>query len=227
MSSTAAAPSPADARAEPLLVSALGTSLTAPGAWLESLSAALEPLLNRPVRTLNFARVGATSRWGLRIVDQVSQARPDIAIVEFASNDAALHRHVPLGESRANITQIIHALKGASSKTRVYLMTMSPLIGLRGLLRPRLARYYELYPVLAAGERVGFIDNRPAWKALSRAELRRALPDGSHPTREFALSITLANVVRAIVHDLTIADAGAPGITANFHRAARASGFPS
>lgn len=192
------------------MIAALGTSLTARGAWLERLPAALEPLVRRPVRALNFARVGATSRWALAVVDDVAQVRPDIAIIEFAVNDAALHRHVSLAESAANVTEIIRRLRTANRAIRLHLMTMSPAIGLRGLLRPRLGRYYDLYPSLAARERTGLIDNRPDWAALPPATLAHALPDGSHPTAEFASSITLANVVRVLARDLGVA---APGRT--------------
>jgi acyl-CoA thioesterase I len=195
---------------KPLLIAALGTSLTARGAWLQGLPDALEPMVRRPVRALNFARVGATSRWGLAVLDEVAQAGPDIAIIEFASNDAALHRRVSLAESAANLTAIIRRLHTANEAIRVYLMTMSPAVGLRGLLRPRLARYYDLYPSVAAREQTKLIDNRPDWAALPPAALVRALPDGSHPTAEFAVSITLANVVRMLARDLGVA---APGGT--------------
>jgi hypothetical protein len=188
-----------------MVIAAMGTSLTARGAWLQELPTALEALVRRPVRARNFARIGATSRWGLAVVDDVARARPDIAIIEFASNDAALHRRVSLAESAANVTAIIRRLRTADGNIRLHLMTMSPAIGLRGLLRPRLGRYYDLYPSLSARERTGLIDNRPDWEALPPANLVRALPDGSHPTAEFAVSITLANVVRTLARDLGVA----------------------
>lgn len=192
-----------------LVIAALGTSLTARGSWLEALPAALEPLIRRPVHTLNFAKVGATSRWGLQIVDQVVQAQPDAAIIEFASNDAALHRPVSLVESDANMTSIIRRLRTANADVRLYLMTMSPAVGLRGLMRPRLARFYDIYPPLAEREKTGLVDNRPDWTALPRVALARALPDGAHPIAEYSISITLANVVRTLARDLGVATSGA------------------
>jgi lysophospholipase L1-like esterase len=197
-----------EAKGKPIVIAALGTSLTARGAWLERLPAALESLIHRPVRALNFARAGATSRRGLAAVDDAARIQPDIAIIEFAINDAALHRRVPLAESAANLTAIIRSLRASNETIRLHLMTMSPAIGLRGLLRPRLARYYDLYTSLAARERAGLIDNRADWAALPPEILARALPDGSHPTPEFAVSITLTNVVRALVRDLGLVVAG-------------------
>jgi lysophospholipase L1-like esterase len=131
---------------------------------------------------------------------------PDVAIIEFAINDAALHRRVSLAESGANLTAIVRCLRSADPDMRLYLMTMSPAIGFRRLLRPRLERYYDLYPRLAARERTGLIDNRPDWAALPSATLAHALPDGSHPTAEFSASITLANVVRTLGRDLRIGE---------------------
>jgi acyl-CoA thioesterase I len=191
-----------DIARKPLVIAALGTSLTARGAWLEALPTALEPVVRRRVEAVNFARVGATSRWALAVAGDAARVRPDIAIVEFATNDAALHRRVSLAESGANLTAIVRCLRSADRDIRLYLMTMSPVIGFRRLLRPGLERYYDLYPRLAARERTGLIDNRPDWAALPPATLARALPDGSHPTAEFSASITLANVVRTLGRDL-------------------------
>ncbi len=186
----------------PLVIAALGTSLTARGAWVEALPDALEARVQRPVSALRFAQVGATSRWGRRVVEDAARARPDIAIIEFAINDAALHRGVSLAESADNLVKIIRVLRTAPGNARLYLMTMSPATGIRRLLRPRLERYYDLYRSLAARHRTGLIDNRPGWAALPPAMLARALPDGAHPTDEFARSITLVNVVETLAHDV-------------------------
>jgi acyl-CoA thioesterase I len=190
---------------ETLRIATLGTSLTARGGWVDVLASALEPCIDRAVRVSSFARVGATSRWGLEIIDQVIQVRPDVVLVEFASNDAALHRRVSRAESAANMTAIIRRLRHGNPDSQLYLMTMSPARGIRGLMRPLLPAYYGIYPRLARQELTGFIDNRPDWHALSRAELTRALPDGAHPIAEFALSITLANVLPVLARDLNAA----------------------
>jgi acyl-CoA thioesterase I len=184
-----------------LVIALVGTSLTARGAWVNALPSALEPMVECPVCVVKFAQAGATSRWGVEIVDQVVQLRPDVAIIEFAINDASVHRPVSMVESGNNLTTIIRRLVAAVAGIRVYLMTMNPAIGMRGLMRPRLSRYYDLYPKLATSEGIWLIDNLADWRALSRADLVRALPDGAHPTPEFSIGITLSNVVRSLVGD--------------------------
>jgi hypothetical protein len=109
-----------------LLIAGLGTSLTARGAWLDRDPVELEPIVHRPARVMIFASVGATSRMGLTVVDEVARARPDIAIIEFASNDAALHRRVSLTRSAANVAAIIRRLRAAGGEIHLYLMTMGP-----------------------------------------------------------------------------------------------------
>jgi acyl-CoA thioesterase I len=186
---------------QPLSIAALGTSLTARGTWVEALPAALGAHIHRPVRAVNFGRSGATSREALGMIEEVTQSRPDIVIIEFATNDSALHRRISLRESAANLEAILRRLRAANASVRPYLMTMSPAIGPRAFLRSRLARYYDLYSTLATRHGAGYIDNRPDWDAMPRTALRRALPDGTHPTAEFARRITLTNVVSALARD--------------------------
>jgi lysophospholipase L1-like esterase len=185
-----------------LRIAALGTSLTARGNWLESLPDSLAPLLPRPVTTHNFARAGANSRQGLALLDGVAGALPQIVLLEFAINDAALHRGVTLAESVTNMTAMVHRLRRALPDVRLYLMTMSPARGWRGLLRPRLNVYYDQYAEIAAREQVGYIDNRPAWAALSSAALAAALPDGAHPIARVSQAIVTPHVVAVLVRDL-------------------------
>jgi acyl-CoA thioesterase I len=185
-----------------LTIAALGTSLTAGGTWVEALPKALSARIERTVHAINFGRAGATSRNGLELVDQVIQVNPDAVIIEFGINDAAIHRRVSLERSVANLSATIGRLRGGAADVRLYLMTMNPAIGLRKPLRWRLPSYYAVYSELAASERTCYIDNLAAWQALPRATLLRAIPDGVHPTPEFATRITLANVVTVLARDL-------------------------
>lgn len=187
--------------APPFTIAGLGTSLTARGGWLEALPGGLAPRLLRPVVTHNFGRVGANSRQGLALLDAVVGALPQVVLLEFAINDAALHRGVSLAESVTNLTCMVCRLRVALPGVRLYLMTMSPVRGWRRALRSRLGVYYDQYPAIAAREQVGLIDNRAAWAALSPAALAAALPDGTHPTVRVSRAIVAANVVAAIAQD--------------------------
>jgi hypothetical protein len=188
--------------APPFTIAALGTSLTARGGWLEALPGGLAPRLLRPVVTHNFGRVGANSRQGLALLDAVVGALPEVVLLEFAINDAAVHRGVSLAESVTNLTRMVRELRRALPDLRLYLMTMSPVRGWYRLLRPRLNVYYDEYAAIAAREQAGLIDHRRAWAALSPAELAEALPDGRHPIARVARAIVAAHVLAAIVQDL-------------------------
>jgi acyl-CoA thioesterase I len=186
----------------PLTIVALGTSLTAGGTWVEALPAAVGARIARRVRAVNLGRSGATSRDGLELIEHVIRADPDIVLIEFAINDAAIHRRVSLRQSIANLTTIIARLKGGAARARLYLMTMNPAVGLRKPFRWRLPAYYAAYAKLAAHAGTGYIDNLPAWRAFPKAALRRAIPDGVHPSPEFAARVILTNVVSALARDL-------------------------
>jgi acyl-CoA thioesterase I len=187
---------------KPILIAALGTSLTARGAWLEQLPPLLEPVIGQAVQVANFGVAGATSRYGVTVAAAVADARPDVATIEFAINDAVIYRCMSLAESAANVRKIIRQLRMASNATRIYLMTMNPAFGVRGLLRPRLERYYDQYPYLADCEQTGLIDIRAAWMALPRSVLDRTLPDGLHPIREAVSEHVLPCVAGRFAVDL-------------------------
>src|SRR5690606_446209 len=124
--------------------------------------------------------------------------RPDAVLIEFSVNDAALHRLVGLDESAANIRAIVRRIRNDLPAARIYLMTMSPVIGMRGLVRPFLDDHYELYARHAAGLGTGFIDIRPAWAALPPAALEAALPDGSHPDPAVATRLIVPRIGGAL-----------------------------
>jgi len=50
---------------------------------------------------------------------------------------------------------------------------------------------------------IGYIDNRPAWKALAENELRSSIPDGTHPLPELVSRLLVPTISKAIVPDCT------------------------
>ncbi len=166
--------------ASPVRVVALGTSHTARGGWQRPLADALARCLARPVDVVNRGKSGAGSQWGRTQVAAIAATGPDIVLIEFAANDAALHAGVSLTRSRQNIAEIVNGLRARLPAVRIILMAMNPVSGLRGALRPSLDAYEDAYRDLAAELNIAFVDHRPAWRARSAGDLRRAIPDGVH-----------------------------------------------
>lgn len=162
-----------------LRLAVFGTSLTANADWPEALAGALVDCLGRPVDLVRIARAGAGSDWAVKQIGRVAAENPDIVLIEFAINDADLHDGLWLGDSIAHHRALIAGLRAQAPGARLVLMTMNPAQGLRGLLRPRLARYYAAYRDLAEAADTGLIDLYPRWLALPPGA--RGMRDGLHP----------------------------------------------
>ncbi|UPK29780.1 SGNH/GDSL hydrolase family protein [Bradyrhizobium sp. 195] len=186
----------AGAEERPLTVVALGTSLTHSGGWLKPLETQLSECLDRSVNVLNFGRDGATSDWGVAVLEDVVHAGPDVVLIEFSINDAALTKGTSLRRSRENVKTIVLRLRDALPRLKIFLMTMNPAFGPRAWIRPQIAAYYDVYRTLAAELDVGYIDNLPDWNNLT--ELRARIPDGLHPVPEWAGRILVPTIARAI-----------------------------
>jgi archaellum biogenesis ATPase FlaH len=135
---------------------------------------------------------------GLQQVDRVLELRPRTLLVEFNINDSDLRRRLWLWESRDNILAIANKLKSLSPNTKIVLMTMSPAWGLRALLRPLRGWYDDNYRKMASENGFELIDVARRWEALSANELRDAIPDGVHPTREAFLAVAFPEIARSV-----------------------------
>jgi acyl-CoA thioesterase-1 len=202
--SCAAAPSAATERPGPLRIVTFGTSLSAYGGWQDDLRRTIGRCTDRPVEIAIHAKGGASSRWGVTQVDAVLALQPDIVTVEFAMNDAALNRFLPLSWSVANLREIGRRLKSSPHQPRVVVMAMNPVHGLRGALRPVLDAYENAHAALAAQAGLSFVDNRPAWRALPPGRLRDAIPDGIHPVGVTGKAIIAENLRKALFPDCAV-----------------------
>ena len=182
----------------PMKVIALGTSLTHSGGWLKPLEQQLTECLDQSVNVLDFGRDGATSEWGVAILPDVVQAEPDVVLIEFSVNDAALFKGISLRKSQENVRKIVLAVRKARPLSRIFLMTMNPAFGPRAWIRPRMNAYYDAYRVLADELGIGYIDNLRDWNNLPEAELRAHIPDGLHPEPKWAHRILVPGIVSAI-----------------------------
>lgn len=182
-----------------MIVAAFGTSLTHLGGWLDPLERELAKCLARPVKVIDFAKSGKNSEWGRTAVLDVIRAEPDVVLIEFSSNDAAWFKGVSRSRSSENTAFIISEIKRSLPQTRIFLMTMSPSLGLRRWIRPNVDSYYDLYQPLARDLGVGYIDNRPSWVSLDAEQLRAGIPDGAHPSPQLASKLLVPSISRAVV----------------------------
>lgn len=174
----------------------LGTSLTERYDWPSRLEKHLTGCLEEPVRVVSVARGGATSRWGAKQLSRVAALSPDLVLIEFAINDADLRRGLSLTNSMRLHRSILRDLSVRVPGAKVVLMSMSPAWGLKRLLRPRLERYYSLYPDLANTNGAGFIDLFQKWMAYPNAVT--AFPDGVHPTEEATGEVIIPALMKYI-----------------------------
>ncbi|MDF2809083.1 MAG: lipolytic protein family [Microvirga sp.] len=186
------------AEAEGLKVVAYGTSLTEHGGWQEALQERLVECLKQPVTVATVAKSGAGSDWAATVVNHVVAEKPDVVLVEFATNDAALQRFISLKQSVANMNGILLRLQAETPPPRIFVMAMNPIHGMRGWVRPFLADYEAAHERLARDLGASFIDHRPAWARLSKDELHRAIPDGSHPAPEVTIPLIVPTIADAI-----------------------------
>lgn len=166
------------------LIVTYGTSLTAAGGWQSPLR---EMLVNGgagAVEIINKAKSGASSDWGVANIETVAALNPDVVLIEFATNDAALHRRVSRRRSRRNLEEMVAILRRRNPAVQIYFQGMSPVWGLKGWVRPRINAYMDDSEVLARSLTVGFIDHRDWWSRIDAGMRREMIPDGLHPDPE-------------------------------------------
>lgn len=184
--------------AGPLTIVTFGTSVTKNGGWQRQLEAALSDCLKRAVSTVIVAKVGETTRWALTQLDAVEKAKPDIVLVEFAGNDASLHRGFSLSESASNMEKVLKRLQALDPAPRLVVMGMNPGHGPRYWIRSWLPQYVAAHRDVAVRLGVEFVDHRPNWEALPPDVLKRAIPDGIHPDPAVAAQIIVPTLVRLL-----------------------------
>lgn len=181
-----------------LTVVAFGTSLTARGGWQEPLRKTLASCLQRPVTMEVVAAPGETSRWGVSKANDVAAHRPNLVLVEFAANDAAIHRFMSISRSRSNLERIIQRIRLIEPSSKIIVMGMNPVHGLRGRMRPLLSSYVAAHRDVAEKAGATFVDHGPAWLVLPEATLKQAIPDGLHPDSTVAAQILVPRLVRIL-----------------------------
>jgi len=164
------------ARAERVIV-ALGDSLTA-GLGVaadEAYPARLEARLAREgyaYRVVNAGVSGDTTAGGLRRVDWVLRAKPEIVIVALGANDG-LRAQSPQ-TMRENLTAIVKRLQAAGARVLLVGMRLPPNYG-----ADYTTEFEAVFPEVARSTGAAFM---PFLLDGVAAETRLNQPDGIHPT---------------------------------------------
>lgn len=172
---------------QPIYLVALGTSLTAMSRWPKLVCERLAACRGRPVELAVFARPGANSSWGLTQLASIGAIGPDILLVEFAANDAALHRGLRMSESEANLRRIISTVRRSNAGAEIAIISTNPVRGLRGWVRPWLRDYFAINRKVATDLKVQCINVEATW--LARPNIALDIPDGLHPDEAVATRI--------------------------------------
>ncbi|MFM8333120.1 MAG: SGNH/GDSL hydrolase family protein [Candidatus Methylumidiphilus sp.] len=205
----AVAPCPADSRlianlalGKPQTVVTYGTSLTAGGAWVDQLSAALQSRYPGLVTVINSAQAGMWSTWGVENLDErVLRKKPDAVLLEFAINDAHLANNVSFEQARRNLEAIVGRIRAANADTEVILMTMNPPAGANLERRPRIHEYYQIYREVAEEQDALLIDLYPVWLRIQKMDkdlFATYIPDGLHPAQEGDREVITPEILRAL-----------------------------
>lgn len=171
---------------------ALGTSLSANYQWPHELARQLSRCFTRKVNIEILAVAGANSSQAAKQFGSRRNRRPEIILIEFASNDADFLDGIGLDKSRSNHKALLGRIREDVPRAQVVLMTMNPAFGPRGWVRPELIGYYEMYREFAAYKDVALVDLAPIWsETLATTGYKVQLPDGLHPTQTAASRIIL------------------------------------
>ena len=162
-------------RGEGPLVAFLGDSLTSGWRLREeeaypALVARALAARGRPIRVLNAGRSGDTVAQGLARLPQVLRHRPEVLVVALGINDAL--RGLPREPAEASLRRIVGEARQAGVRVL--------LVGVGGSRAgdPRLRAFAEIYPRLAAQERLPFVPDLLDGVAGHAETL---FPDGLHP----------------------------------------------
>jgi lysophospholipase L1-like esterase len=185
---------------------ALGTSLTTRYSWPQLLAEQLGRCLGTTIQMEVLARAGENSSRAIAQFEIRKHRRPDIVLVEYATNDADLLDGISLVDSRINHARLLMRIHDESPKSIIVLMMMSPAFGVRGWLRPQLNEYYEMYRGFDDTKQTISVDIRIAWQSFLRGpSAQGSFPDGLHPT-EVATNRVLIPVLLPLLGRLLTGD---------------------
>lgn len=168
----------------PQTIVIMGTSLSAAGSWAVLFERKMSVY---PVTIINFANGGQDSSYGVEIIQQVLDSKPDVVFIEYSMNDALTERDMTVSESYVNLDTIVKAILKEYPECEIILQTMNLAYGLPGESRPNLEAYYQIYRDYAKTYGLFLIDYCLAWEEAFNANpdlIREYIPDGVHPVKK-------------------------------------------
>ncbi len=179
-----------------------GTSLTAGGAWVGQIRAALDQQFPGLCRVENGGQGAMWSGWGVvNLQEQVLRHRPDVVLIEFAINDAYVPYACAVAQARANLGNLIRRILAVNSECEIMLQCMNPPIADHATRRSNWPDYYQMVRDVAQDWEVLLIDHMPAWKAIlerGTAEFLALAPDGIHPSEAGSAAVTTPGILQAL-----------------------------
>lgn len=178
-------------------IACLGTSLTAGSSidigWQRDLELVLQVGKQDRVRTYNFGVPGGVTVNGIAKAPLAINMQPKAILIEFLMNDC-------LGTSTdciANTISLLNILKAGSPGSKLFLMTMNPVVAGGTISASRVPVYpgfQSVYRDLATSQDVGLIDSYPDWAGLTTENM----PDGIHPTSALNRTFLVPAIAAAI-----------------------------
>lgn len=182
-----------------------GTSLTANGAWVSHLEAALEANYPKQCTLINSGGAGKNSQWGLEQLEgRVLKHHPDTVFLEFSINDAVARFDISVEAAQANLETMIDRILEVNSDCEVILMTMTP--GNKypedhRSYRKDIEAHYEMYRSVAKERELLLIDHYPQWKALQSSDPKlfiQYVPDTIHAKEQGYSNVVTPAILEAL-----------------------------
>ncbi|MDA0814399.1 MAG: SGNH/GDSL hydrolase family protein [Verrucomicrobia bacterium] len=187
---------------QPQAIVAYGTSLTEFGQWVHLLESELNLKFPGPAVIVNSGKGGISSDWGAEnLDDRVLAKKPDAVLIEFAINDAYQENAMSVGESAANLAQMIDRIRSTDSNTEIILLNMNPPTGRALKNRPHIDQYLDVYRSTAKRTNLRLIDLTASWRRMIEQQPRawkHFVPDGLHPSEEASRKVILPCLLRAL-----------------------------
>lgn len=185
---------------KPQTLVAMGTSLTAGGAWVEQVRVELDKRFPGLVKMLNYGASGRNGGTGLGSVGSVVGVKADAVFIEYSINDAK-DAQMSTDAARDTFERTIDGIRKGLPECEIFPMTMNCCEGGAAERRPTLQEFYQVYRDVAKEKGLPCIDHYANWVRIWEEDpdlYSRYIPDGCHPGGEGCRTVIVPEILRAI-----------------------------